>query len=307
MRCAVIDLGTNTFHLLIAEHEKGQPWSVVLKHRVYIKMAEDGIHRIGAAAFERGLRALSGFKKELDKAGVPPECVRAFGTAALRTAENAPEFIQKVLETTGIQTEVISGDREAALIFKGVKQAVPFPEQGRVLIMDIGGGSVEFIIADREKVFWQQSFPIGVAVLFRRFHHSDPVAAEEIAQEEHFLETSLAPLWQALGQWPADVLIGASGTFDVIDNFLLDPETKPPLYGQTTAAAFEPLCDYFIGSTLAERRGMPLLAPERVEMIVVAVILIRVVLRGAALSEIYTSAYALKEGMLEELAEVFEN
>lgn len=127
--------------------------------------------------------------------------------------------------------------------------------------MDIGGGSVEFIIADREKVFWQQSFPIGVAVLFRRFHHSDPISDEEIGQEEHFLDASLSPLWQALGQWPADVLIGASGTFDVIDNFLLDTETKPPLYGQTTAAAFEPLCDYFIQSSLAERREMPLLAP----------------------------------------------
>lgn len=306
MRCAVIDLGTNTFHLLIAEHEKGEPWSVVLKHRMYIKMAEDGIHRISPAAFQRGLDALSGFKKELDHAGVPAEAVRAFGTAALRTAENAPDFIQKVLETTGIQTEVISGDREAALIFKGVKQAVPFPGEGRVLIMDIGGGSVEFVIADREKVFWQQSFPIGVAVLFRRFHHSDPIAEAEILAEEQFLEASLGDLWQALEQWPARVLIGASGTFDVIDNFLLDAEQKPPLYGQTTAAAFEPLCNYFIRSTLKERRAMPLLAPERVEMIVVAVILIRVVLLRARLSEIFTSAYALKEGMLEELAEGFE-
>lgn len=302
MRCAVIDLGTNTFHLLIAEHHTGQAWQTILKQRRYIKLAEDGIHRIGPAAFARGLEALRGYKQELEAAGVPPDRVRAMGTAALRTASNAADFIEQVRRETGIRTEVISGDREAELIYKGVRQAVPFPEQGRMLIMDIGGGSVEFILADQEQVFWQKSFPIGVAVLHRHFQHSDPIAPEEVAAESRFLEETLAELWQALERWPARALIGASGTFDVIDNFLLDPATKPLLYGQTSRAAFEPLCEKFIYSTLAERRAMPLLAPERVELIVVAVVLIRVVLEKAGLNEIYTSTYAMKEGLLEELA-----
>ncbi|HNL40065.1 MAG: hypothetical protein U0U46_04945 [Saprospiraceae bacterium] len=302
MRCAVIDLGTNTFHLLVAEHDDQQPWQTVLKERRYIKMAEQGIHRIGPAAFERGIQALRHFKQELDAAGVPPERVRAIGTAALRTAENAADFVSEVQQQTGIRAEVISGDREAELIYKGVRQAVPFPDEGRVLIMDIGGGSVEFILADREKVFWQKSFPIGVAVLFQRFQHSDPIAEAEIQAEENYLDAALAELWAALGRWPAVALVGASGTFDVIDNFLLDPTAKPLLYGYTTRAALDPLCDMFIKSTLAERHAMPLLAPERVEMIVAAIILIRVVLQKAGLNDIYTSAYAMKEGMLEELA-----
>ena len=302
MRCAVIDLGTNTFHLLIAEHDDHQLWQTVLKERRYIKMAEQGIHRIGPAAFERGVQALQHFKKELDAAGVPSERVRAIGTAALRTAENAADFVAEVQRLTGIRAEVISGDREAELIYKGVRQAVPCPEEGRVLIMDIGGGSVEFILADREQVFWQKSFPIGVAVLFHQFQHSDPIAPTEIKAEEDYLETALAELWAAIERWPAVALAGASGTFDVIDNFLLDPATKPLLYGYTSRAALDPLCDLFIKSTLAERRDMPLLAPERVEMIVVAVILIQTVLKKAGLNDIYTSAYAMKEGMLEELA-----
>lgn len=304
MRCAVIDLGTNTFHLLIAGRDAaGAPWRVLSKQRVYVKLAENGIQRIGPPAFARAMDALKGFKTALDAAAVPGERVRALGTAALRTAENAPDLIEAARRDLGLRIEVISGDREAELICKGVRQAVPLPADRRVLIMDIGGGSVEFIIADRTQVWWQQSFPIGVAVLFHHFQHSDPIAPAEITAAEDFLDAALKELWQALDQWPAAALVGASGTFDVIDNFLLDPATKPPLYGRVTRAEFEPLCDLFLRSTLAERRQMPLLAPERADMIVAAVILVRLVLRRAGLTEVFTSAYAMKEGMLEELAE----
>jgi exopolyphosphatase/guanosine-5'-triphosphate,3'-diphosphate pyrophosphatase len=300
MRHAIIDLGTNTFHLLIAERLEGGAWQTIHRQRVYVRLAEDGIHRIGTAAFDRGLKALQGFKSQLDAAGVRPDQVKALGTAALRTAENAGEFLQKAFYLTGLKAESISGDREAELIYKGVRRAVPFPDN-RVLIMDIGGGSVEFIIADREQVFWQHSFPIGVAVLLRKFHKSDPISAGEIAATEGFIEAALTDLWAALETYPAPTLAGASGTFDVIDLFLLDPATKPELYGHILLDVFHPLSDQFIGSTAAERRAMPKLHPERADMIVVALILIRVVLRKAGITEIYTSAYALKEGMLDEL------
>ena len=299
MRVAVLDLGTNTFHLLIAEPSPGGGWTTVVKHKIYVKLAEEGIHRIGDAAFTRGLEALRVFKKELDRANVPASQIRAFGTAALRTAENAPDFIQQATGIIGVRPESIPGDREAELIHKGVRKAVPFPDNP-VLIMDIGGGSVEFIIADRERVFWQQSFPVGAAVLWRSFHQNDPITAEEVQQVNDHLDTTLAPLWQALAQYPCPTLVGASGTFDVIDLFLLDPATKPALYGYIPVADFYPLYETLLHSTLAERRAMPELPEERVEMVVVALVLIRLVLQKAGILEIYTSVYALKEGMLEE-------
>jgi exopolyphosphatase/guanosine-5'-triphosphate,3'-diphosphate pyrophosphatase len=300
MRHAIIDLGTNTFHLLIAERGADGSWQFIHRQRVYVRLAEDGIHRIGPAPFDRALKALQGFKSQLDAAGVPSGQVKALGTAALRTADNAGDFLQQAFELTGLKVESISGDREAELIYKGVRRAVPFPDN-RVLIMDIGGGSVEFILADRERVFWQQSFPIGVAVLFRNFHKSDPISEVEVGETEQFIESSLTDLWNALAQYPTPTLIGASGTFDVIDLFLLDPATKPELYGYIALDFFYPLSEQFIRSTIAERRAMPKLHPERADMVVVALILIRVVLRKAGISEIYTSTYAMKEGMLEEL------
>ncbi len=298
-RVAVLDLGTNTFHLLIAERSSGGGWTTVFKNKIYVKLAEEGIQRIGDAAFARGLEALRAFKAELDRADISGNRIKAFGTAALRTAENAPQFLEQATAIIGVRPESIPGDREAALIHKGVRQAVPFPDN-RVLIMDIGGGSVEFIIADREQVFWQQSFPVGAAVLWRSFHQHDPIAAEEIQQVENHIETTLSDLWAALSQFPCPTLVGASGTFDVIDLFLLDPATKPALYGYIEANRFYPLCDLLLRSTLAERRAMPTLPDERVEMVVVALVLIRYVLEKAGIEEIYTSAYALKEGMLEE-------
>jgi exopolyphosphatase / guanosine-5'-triphosphate,3'-diphosphate pyrophosphatase len=298
MRKAVIDMGTNTFHLLVVETDTSGGWKPLFKKRIYVKLAEEGIERIGARAFERAVDTLLAFRHDLDAWQVAPEDTRAFGTAALRTALNAPELAAEIEKRTGIRPEIISGDREAELIFKGVRKAVPFPEH-RVLIMDIGGGSVEFILADREQVYWQQSFPLGVAVLFRDFHQQDPIHLSEIGQLEQFLHTQLQPLWAALAEFPARTLIGASGTFDVIDLFLLDPASKPATWGYIEISALYPLYDRFICSTLAERNAMELLPKERAEMVVVALVLVRVVLEKAGITDMYTSTYALKEGMLE--------
>lgn len=302
MRSAVIDLGTNTFHLLIVERpRKGRRWKPVFRERKYVKLAEDGIDEIGQAAFERALQAVKSFSEQLEAAKVPLDRVRAIGTAALRTAKNAPQLIEAIYTTAGIRVEIVSGDREARLIYQGVRQAVPFPKTQPVLIMDIGGGSCEFILADDEQLYWEQSFPIGVAVLHNRFRHSDPILDTEIEQLEQYIDARLADLWDELHKHPTPVLAGASGTFDVIDMFLLDPNKKHPLYGHVTVEKFLPLYEKFLHSTLAERREMRHLPPERVELIVVAVILIQRVLAHSGITDIFTSVYALKEGVLEEI------
>lgn len=302
MHVAVLDLGTNTFHLLIAGNDGNGGWKMLAKEKRYVKLAEAGIQRIGEAPFLRGIQALRDFRATLDAAGVAAGHIRAFGTAALRTAENAPDFLDQAESILGVRPQSIPGDREATLIHKGVRQAVPLPDH-RVLIMDIGGGSVEFIIADRAGVYWQKSFPVGVSVLWRDFHRNDPITNEEIEAEEAFLENALGDLWQALERHPCPTLVGASGTFDVIDLFLIDPTQKPDLYGHIAVSDFYPLYETLVASTLAQRRAMPKLPDERVEMVVVAVVLIRKVLQKAGIDEIYTSAYAMKEGMLSEIFE----
>lgn len=148
-RRAVIDLGTNTFHLLIADLHADGRIEEVYRERRFVKLASEGIATIGEAPFARGLEALNHYRKILDEYNCAN--LKAIGTAALRTASNGPEFVRTARETVSIDIQLIPGDEEAQLITKGVLAALP-PLNERILIMDIGGGSTEFIIADREAV-----------------------------------------------------------------------------------------------------------------------------------------------------------
>ncbi len=295
----VIDLGTNTFHLLIARAVESGGLETVFRERHFIKLAENGIEHIGAAAFERGLQAMQHFKTKLDEYQVAD--VQAIGTAALRTAGNGQEFIQKVQETTGIEVMLISGDREAELIHRGVMQAIP-PVRERTLIMDIGGGSVEFIIADAERVYWASSFSVGVAILWKKFHHSDPITEAEIKATNQFLQRELEPLQAALQQHPVRTLVGASGTFDVLENILVRRKDHPN-HSHMEAHEFPAFYNQIIRTTLAERLSMAGMPAERADMIVVALILLNYVLVSAGIESVIISAFAMKEGVLAELME----
>ncbi|MCB0663459.1 MAG: hypothetical protein KDC24_12015, partial [Saprospiraceae bacterium] len=141
---AVIDLGTNTFHLLAVEIDENEQMHFLFRERIFVKLAEDGIQSIGPAPFQRAIKAMTVFKNKLDELGI--DHFKAFGTAALRTATNGPDLIHAIKEKTGIEVALIDGLEEARLIHLGVSQAVPF-DHTKQLIMDIGGGSVEFVIA----------------------------------------------------------------------------------------------------------------------------------------------------------------
>lgn len=297
-RLAVIDLGTNTFHLLIAEpHEEGHS-TEVLRDRAFIKLAENGIQRIGEAPFARGLDTLRRFAGHIRNLQVSQ--VRALGTAALRTAENGAEFLQTVLAETGISIELIDGREEARLIYQGVSLALGNYAADRHLVMDIGGGSVEFIIADERQVYWAESFPVGVAVLYRNFHQSDPLSAQEREQLLLFLRSTLAPLAIALARYPATRLVGAAGTFDVIEA-LLSTARLTPHASRIDLARYHPFSLEVSSATLAQRAAMPGIPSDRVDMIAVALVLVDTILEMAGIEELTVSAFSLKEGVLAEL------
>ncbi len=298
-RLGVIDLGTNTFHLLIAELTAGDRIEEIYRERIYVKLAEDGIGHIGPAPFGRGMTALRHFRSVLDDHGVAEP--RAFGTAALRTAGNGTEFVRTAEREAGIVIQLIPGEEEARLITRGVLHAIP-PTEGRILIMDIGGGSTEFIIAGPEGVFWKQSFPVGVSVLHRNFHHSDPISEAEIRNLELFLTDQLAPLRERLAEYPTHHLVGAAGTFDVLAELLRDPLAPDhPHSHALDPTGFSPLYFEILSSTLGERLAMPGIPEQRADMIVVAMILLRFVLELAGIDRITVSEYAMKEGILLEM------
>ena len=296
-RYAVIDLGTNTFHLLIIEKLSNGNLEEIFRERVFVKLASEGIQNIGAEPFKRGLETMLRFHSLIQKYQV--SSIKAIGTAALRTANNGIDFVQRVLLTTGIQIELIDGTEEARLIYQGVKKAFPFDENND-LIMDIGGGSVEFIIANQAGIKWSQSFPIGVAVLFKAFHKNDPITTSEIQQINQMLHSTLRPLFEAIQSHPVDQLIGASGTFDVLELFLSE-KPNPTLHTKISIDEYRPFSKKLIHTTIAERLAFQGLPDSRADLIVVALVLIDFIIKTANINQIITSAYAMKEGVLTEM------
>ncbi|MEZ4983436.1 MAG: hypothetical protein R2795_00095 [Saprospiraceae bacterium] len=295
---AVIDCGTNTFHLLIARpSETG--FKEVHRERRFIKLAEAGIAKIGDAAYARALQTLQDFAVLLQQHAV--ETVRVSGTAALRTASNGPAFVAEVKAKTGLSIDLISGKEEAQLIYKGVRQAIG-PQQGRWMVMDIGGGSVEFIIVDEEGVRWFESFPVGVAVLFRQLHKSDPINAEEIEATRLFLNSQLVELQLVLAKYPLTHLVGAAGTFDVLAASL-GTHQATPYCTQVELEGFMAFYQKIVAATQAERHAMPDVPDDRADMIVVALILVQFVLEKAGIKHLTVSDYSMKEGMLAEMLE----
>ena len=151
-RFGIIDLGSNTFHILIVDILPDKSFSIIHKERSFVGLAEDGMETLSQKAIDKGLNTLVNFKNLLKKHQVTD--FKITGTAALRSAQNKDIFINAVNEQLGFDIEVIQGEREAELIFKGV--SILHPMNGNYIIMDVGGGSVEFILVNHGKKTWSK-------------------------------------------------------------------------------------------------------------------------------------------------------
>lgn len=297
-RIAIIDLGTNTFHLLIVEYRNGDEYHTVFKEKQYVKLAEGGIKNIHPIPYQRGINALLRFREVLDEHDV--DMMYALGTAALRTAQNGEQFMQDAYQQAGIDIQTISGDLEAELIYHGVKQSVPLTDEFS-LIMDIGGGSVEFIVANWEGVHWKKSYPLGAAVLSGRFHKYDPITQLEIDNLKAYLNKSLQSLAEGLIAFPIRTLIGASGTFDTLTDMILAKEGKQR--NETDRSRKIPFVEFYkiyqsiLGLSYDERLKLKGMVPQRADMIVVALVLIDFVLEQLNITELVQSNFAMKQGI----------
>lgn len=302
MAIAILDFGTNTFNLLIAERQ-GRGFSILHTGKQPVKLGRGGIQAnfITPDAFERGFIAIQNHMETIRSFKV--EEIRAFATSAIRNAGNGKDFVEEVHRRFGFRVRIIPGEREAELIYKGVRQAIRLDEQ-KVMILDIGGGSNEFIICNREGMIWKQSFELGMARILELFNPSDPITEVEVRAIESYLKQELAPLFEVARKERPVALIGASGSFDTFhalmkDRFGLSDEGK---HGrELPLREYHKLHKLLLHSTLSERKVMPGMEPVRVEMIVSATIFVSFVLRECGIGRLFHSEFALKEGVISEL------
>ncbi len=302
MRTAIIDLGTNTFHLLIADLDSGG-YKILLETRTAVRIGVGGINqnRITNEGIDRAVNALIQFKKKMDEFKVSN--VFAFGTSALRNAHNSNDVISKIKEATDIDIAIISGDEEARYIYNGVNLALKLGEE-KALIMDIGGGSVEFIIGNGKEILWKQSFEIGAQRLLERFQKHDPITPSEIEQVINFYRDSLSPLFDAMKIHKPKVLAGSSGTFDTLsDIYCVQNGIEQKDSPETPLAidSFEKIHPEIISKSRADRMQIPGMIEMRVDMIVVACCLVKFILDSFPFERIRVSSYSLKEGVLASL------
>jgi exopolyphosphatase / guanosine-5'-triphosphate,3'-diphosphate pyrophosphatase len=306
-RTAVIDLGTNTFELLIAESvETG--FTILHQERVGVFIGRGGIDKgfITEEAQIRMFSALQHLKEVILKFNVAAERVFGVATSAFRNAQNGKMLVAEILEKIGIPIEIISGEKEAEYIFQGVKAAITLQESP-ALVMDIGGGSVEFIIGNQRKIFWKRSFEIGAQRLKNMFMPNDPITLLNTQKLEIFLESQLVELSQLIFNYSPKFLIGSAGTFDTLAEMSFRrSHPKLDMISASELNAYEVSADdfyyfYYQLTTLnrAERLQIPGMIEIRADMIVVSVCLLKFVLEKCELDTIHCSSYALKEGYLQ--------
>ena len=302
MITAILDFGTNTFNLLIAER-KERGFSILLSSKQPVKLGRGGIqaNRITPDAIERGFVAIQNHMETIGNYEVDE--IRAFATSAIRNAANGEEFTQEVYRRFGFRTRIIPGNREAELIYKGVRQAVSLREEND-MILDIGGGSIEFIICNNQGIVWKRSFELGMARLLERYTLSDPITSEEVRVLEDYFIQELAPLHEAVLKEKPSTLIGASGSFDTFQAIIMHRKGMEPdhFFGREISLRdYSRLHKDLLRSTREERLAMPGMEPVRVEMIVAATIFVSFVIRSCQIKRLYHSEFALKEGVISEL------
>ena len=295
-KAGVIDLGTNTFHLMIAPLGGKLDKSQITRLRRHVRLGESSNRFLGPKAMDRALRVMKEFEVLLKSEGISR--VKAVGTAMLRNASNTEEFKGRVLKEVGIEIEVISGLEEARLIFAGVKLSNSLSEKTS-LLMDIGGGSVEFILADGGKMSKLWSFDVGVSFMKNEFHKNEPMSSSERSHLENHLLSTMQPMLDFIREYSSLRLIGISGTFDLIhDHFSNSAPKGTALFQPSEIASFG---EQIIPLSLFDRLNHPSIPESRADLIPAALVLVNLILAICPIKEVIVSPYSIKEGVLTTL------
>lgn len=298
-RIGLIDFGSNTFHLVIALMSENN-LKIIYSERAFVFLAQTGISHITSEAIHRGIEAVKEFHTicgtyEVDE-------IIAVGTAVLRSADNSQGFISVIQEKFGIRTQIIDGQREADLIYRGMSIACP-DHKRNALFVDIGGGSTEFILTNNDHIVFQKSLPIGLGVLKNEIPFSDPVQPEEMIQFNNFLSEEAESVVSAVRKYPSSTLIGGSGTFDVLAEALTKVEFESNHCSSTEVSKVRIFIEERIHATLENRLEDPLIPQKRVHLIIHAFSFILWILDQHSFQSVVFSKFALKEGLLEEYYE----
>lgn len=301
---AAIDIGTNSFHLVVAEVNLATgKFRTLTKDKEIVRLGSGStdMKYISESAMNRGIAALKRFSAI---AGSYSAEIRAIATSAVREALNRDEFLRRVRSHTSIKIEIASGTEEARLIHLGVLQSLPVFHKN-ILLIDIGGGSTEFLVGKGRKIFFSNSLKIGAVRLTERFFQNDNINKNSIDECRKFVKGSLVPLTREISKRPYECCIGSSGTIDTITKIIraskkggLPEFVDNNNYSFTKAELSKAVEQILKAKTIRKRRSIPGMDPDRVDIITAGAIIIEQIFKELKPAQLTFSEYALREGII---------
>ena len=304
-RIAAIDIGTNSFHLLVAAVDpKLRTFRIIQAEKATTRLGERDPEtgELTEAAMQRGLETLRQFR-DLAASHRVEQIVTA-ATSAVREAPNGRDFLQTILDDLGMEVDLVSGPEEARLIYLGVLSGMPFGDRPH-LLLDIGGGSTELILADGRDARALTSTRVGAVRLQRDFVRDDPMPPQRRSFLQAFIQGSLEPAVDKVrrrikpGETP--VLVATSGTAMAIGSLAASEEERPPrkLHGyRVTRQSLNQVVDRLITMTPAQRRDLAPINDRRAEIIVPGALILQTTMKMLGVGEFVLSERALREGLI---------
>jgi exopolyphosphatase/guanosine-5'-triphosphate,3'-diphosphate pyrophosphatase len=299
-RIAAIDLGTNSFHAVLVDIYPDGSFRTVNKLKEMVILAEKGLEdRLSRAAMDRGLEALKRIKFLCDSHSV--ENILAYATSAIREAENGGDFIKEVGEQVGIRVRAISGKMEAEMIGLAIRHSIVLSEE-MVLMADIGGGSVEFIIGNNKEFIYYNSLKLGVARMAAAFVKSDPIDEKDIKKLQKHFGKELAEIKKLAKKHKVKTIIGSSGTMENIGEMIAGRKSLTAKMSlnelEFSADDFNDLYSDFIKLNKKKRLKEKGLEEKRVDIINPGMVLVKFLVDKFKIENIKISEGALREGMI---------
>ncbi|MGH1460517.1 MAG: exopolyphosphatase [Neptuniibacter sp.] len=294
---AAIDLGSNSFHIVVAQFDQGELRTVdVMSDKVQLAAGVNEKRMLTDEAKQRGLDCLSRFAQRIKD--LPRDDVRVVGTNALREAKNSAEFIEEAESILGTSLEIIAGREEARLIYLGVAHTLA-DDQGSRLVIDIGGGSTEFIIGERFEPRVMESLHMGCVSYTKRFFADGTITPKSFKRAQTAALQELQAIkfhYKDIG-W--DSAVGASGTIKAVRNACISSGFSKD---RITKEALHQLRDKVLSYEHFEDIEIEDIKPERKQVLVAGIAVLCAVFEALDIEEMSFSEGALREGVLYDMA-----
>lgn len=293
---ALIDCGTNVFKLLVINTDS-KAFTPVMEKNYGVQLGKGGLSSglLNARAFDTATSTLLQIKNDLEQYHIKPEEVLCLATSAVRLAANRQNFIKSLKDKTGFLLESIPGNLEAEYIYDGVKVSGALDHQPS-LIVDLGGGSVEFIFCNQENVLWSKSVECGAQRMMDIGGETDQLTAIQKQKTRDFLEFMLDDIIEETEGIKHLKLIGTAGTFDTIRSMAMPEDDKTEPSKEIPKDAYLKAINSLVASTKDQRQSIPNMIEARMGMIPYAAYFLQLLEEKLDIAYTWHSAYSLKEG-----------